>query len=170
MCLQGCPWIGALSLVCVRLFVLSKEQKDYSPHQELLKTPWRGMKQLWLAHGLEESWISSSFKILVGFFSVIHLCPKGTGFSSSNPILWVSCCCCCRSQESCWFLCQGSDSAEVNAELALQLLLSPKPSKYCSMHILLHTCCIGYFKPSCFRLSFSLFGFNLFQVLPLKEG
>lgn len=129
------------------------------------------------AVGVEASWISSTFS-KYHFFSDVHLSPRWTGFSSPNPVLQASCYHCCRAQESCWFLCQGPDCAEVNAELALQLLFSLKTT-------LCHLCflpaisaniavCILYciltvwdiFNKVVSASHSPCFGFELLQVLP----
>lgn len=130
MCLQHSPWEGAVSLIRVRLFVLSKGWKGLCPssgtpqnslerHEAIVAGTW-SRKKLDLLNG---------FKILVGFVLSSTSAPK-EWVSFLQTVLWLSCYCCCRSQKSCWFLCQGSGSAEVNAELALQLLFSPKPTVF----------------------------------------
>ena len=104
--------------------------------------------------------------------------PRQTGFSYPNPVLRASCYRCCSAQESCWFLHQGPDCAEVDAELALQLLFSPKttaghlcflPALSADIAVCILFCMLtawDIFNEAASGSHSPYFGFELLQVLP----
>lgn len=103
---------------------------------------------------------------------------KQTGFSFPNPVLWASCYHCCRAQVPCWFLHRGPDCAELNAELASQLLFSAKTTE-CYLCFLPAPCaniavCILYRRLTVWAIFNKIvsschspdFAFELLQALP----
>lgn len=157
MCLQHSPWEGAVRLIRVRLFVLSKGWKGLCPssgtpqnslerHEAIVAGTWSRKK------AGSPQW----FQNISGVCFVIHLCPKGMGFFSSNRPLGVLLLLLQVSEVllislpglwQCWGECWISSSTSIFTQThSFPPLLPPSPiCKYGSMHILLHTRCIGYF-------------------------
>lgn len=83
MCLQHCPWKGAISLICVRLFLLSMGRKGlYSSSgtpQNSLERHEAIVAGTWSRKKLD---VLNSFKILVGWWFFF--------LSTSAPKEWVS--------------------------------------------------------------------------------
>lgn len=150
MCRQHCPWKRAVSLICVRLFVLSKGWKClYS----LSRTPQNSLEMheaivagRWNRRKLD---LLNSFNI-DGVFSVVHLCPNER--VSLPQTLFFECPAITAADL------RSPDNFSARALTVLRStsifiqthsfppLLPPSPiCKYCSMHILLHAHCMGYF-------------------------
>lgn len=131
------------------------------------------------------------FKLYIYFFTfpgiwTVSVCnkqptfshKKKTDFSFPNPVLRASCYHCCRAQVPCCFFHQGPDCAELNAELASQLLFSAKTT-VCYLCFLPAPCaniavCILYrqltvwaiFKKIVSSCHSPDFAFELLQALP----
>lgn len=151
-----------------------------------------GLVATLFAAGVEQCCISSMFSNYIYIFllslvselsqSVINSPPfptkKKPDFSFPNPVLRASCYHCCRAQVPCCFFHQGPDCAELNAELASQLLFSAKTT-VCYLCFLPAPCaniavCILYrqltvwaiFKKIVSSCHSPDFAFELLQALP----